>query len=303
MPIEVNQLREILLYITQSPLVNLLDDLQQIKEIDRILEIRQKEYGQKALFYFLALFFTLFLAAILLSQNTLFSILPLLIILSVVISIGLIIGLIYALVKRSQFKHLNFHNYRYDLIKELLQMLSRDMDAASSFYLKLSFRPLEYHENKIGTIPHPHKPGWKIENYSNEWLILQGQFLDRTRFYLSLTELYKKQYGWKRGSSGKQKYKTKNSHLGLDVNLNLTYSQRRYGAVKLLQNEVNNAVKLHPSSTLRSIIITDKYTHINVRIPHQFDEDKDILYATITSMFLSCYQLLNLAKMLSKKSV
>lgn len=303
MPIKVNQLRETLLYTTQSPLVNILDDLQQITEIDHVAEIRQKEYGQKALFYFLGLLFTLFLAAILLSQNTLFSILLLLIILLVVISIGLIIAWIYALVERSKFKRLNFHNYRYDLTKQLLQMLSRDMDEASIFDLKLSFRPLEYHENKTGTHPHPYKPGWKIDNYRDEWLGIQGQFLDKTRFHLSLTELFKKQYGWKRGSSGKQKYKTKNSHLGLDINLKLTYTQRRYGAVKLLQNEVNNAVQLHPSSTLRLIKITDKAIYINVRIPRQFDEDKNVLYATITSMFLSCYQVLNLAKMLSKQSV
>ncbi|HEY9799187.1 MAG TPA: hypothetical protein V6D25_02425 [Leptolyngbyaceae cyanobacterium] len=303
MPIEVSQLRETLIYTIQSPLVNILDDLEQIKEIDVVAESKQKEYLEKALFYFVGLVSALFLTAILISQNTKTLILSLFIALLVIIDIALIIGLSYALVERGKFKRLNFKNYRYDLTKQLLQMLFRDMDAASIFDLKLSFRPLESQENKIGTIPHPYKPGWKIDNYRDEWLGIQGQFVDKTRFYLSLTELFKKQYGWKRGSSGKQKYKTKSSHLGLDINLKLAYPQRRYGAVKLLQNEVNNAVQLHPSSTLRLIKITDKAIHINVRVPRQFDEDKNILYATITSMFLSCYQVLNLAKRLSKQSV
>jgi hypothetical protein len=303
MPIEVSQLREALLYTTQSPLANILDDLVQIKEIDRIAEGKQKEYGEKALSYFIGLLFALFLTAILMSQNPKNLIFSLFTGLLVIINLVLIICLSYALVERGKFKRLNFKNYRYDLTKQLLQMLARDMDAASVFDLKLSFQHVEYHKNKIGTNPHPHKSGWKIDNYCNEWVRLQGQFLDKTRFNLSLTELFKKEYGWKRGRSGKQKYKTKTKTLGLDISLKLTYPQRRYGAVKILQNEVNNAVKLPQTSSLRAIKVSDKAIFINTRIAPQFAEDQNVLYETIIAMFLSCYQILNLAKVLAKQSV
>lgn len=303
MSIELTKLRETLIYTAQYPLVNILNDLQEITDIDQLSEIKQKEYGKKALFCFLLLLFSLILIAIISNQVTNSSILSLFKNLLAIISVCLVIAWGDALLKRSKFKRLNISNYRFDLTKQILQMLARDMDTASTFDLKLSFQPVEYHENKIGTNPHPYKSGWKIDNYRNEWLRVQGQFLDKTRFDLSLTELFKKQYGWKRGSSGKQKYKTKNKSLGLDINLKLTYPQRRYGAVKVLQSEVNNVVKLPQSSTLRLIKITDKAIHINARISEQFDEDKNVLYETITSMFLSCYQILNLAKMLSKQSI
>ncbi|MBC1266936.1 hypothetical protein GNF07_07630, partial [Trichormus variabilis FSR] len=51
MAIELSNLRKDLLYTAQSPLANILDDLQQIAEIDQLSEMKQKEYGKKALFY------------------------------------------------------------------------------------------------------------------------------------------------------------------------------------------------------------------------------------------------------------
>jgi len=55
MAIELNNLRKDLLYTAQFPLANILDDLQQIAEIDQLSEMKQKEYGKKALFYFLGI--------------------------------------------------------------------------------------------------------------------------------------------------------------------------------------------------------------------------------------------------------
>jgi len=216
------------------------------------------------------------------------------------VTLALIVACIYTLVKRSQYKKTNISNHRYNLTKQILQMLGRDMDKASVFDLKLSFQPMEIDNNKIGTNPHPYKSGWKVDSYRNEWLRLQGQFLDKTRFNLSLTELSKKEYGWKRGSSGKQKYKTKTKGMGLDIDLKLSYPQSRYGAIKVLQNEINSAVKLPQSSTLRLAKVTDKSINISARIAPQFVEVQNTLYETIAAMFLSCYQVLNLAKLLSK---
>ncbi|ABA21148.1 conserved hypothetical protein [Trichormus variabilis ATCC 29413] len=300
MAIELSNLRKDLLYTAQSPLANILDDLQQIAEIDQLSEMKQKEYGKKALFYFLGILTSCTLLFILLVASNNHPIFSLSMIGLFLVTLALIIACISALVKRSRYKKTNISNHRYDLTKQILQMLARDMDKASTFDLKLSFQPIEIDNNKIGTNPHPYKSGWKVDNYRHEWLHLQGQFLDKTRFNLSLTQLSKKEHGWKRGSSGKQKYKTKTKAIGLDVDLKLSYPQSRYGAIKVLQTEINSAVKLPQSSTLRLLKVTDKAINISARIAPQFLESQNALYETIAAIFLSCYQILNLAKLLSK---
>ncbi len=145
--------------------------------------------------------------------------------------VGLIIACIYALIKRASFGRTNIINHRYEVTQQIVQMLARDIAEASEIDLEISFKPTVSKETKVETIPHPSKPGWKIDKHQYEWLKIQGQFLDKTRFLLTATELSKTQYGWKRSRSGKSKYKSKTNAVGLDVVLTLNYPQRRYGAV------------------------------------------------------------------------
>lgn len=54
---------------------------------------------------------------------------------------------------------------------------------------------------------------------------------------------------------------------------------------------------------MRNLKITDKAMHLMVRIPPNQSEIQEDIYQTIVAMFLSLYQILNLAKMLSKEKV
>ncbi|QLE56993.1 hypothetical protein [Nostoc sp. TCL26-01] len=293
MPIELSQFRKNLLYAVQAPLVNVMHDLQTLSEIDSLAERQQKKYGKQALFSFIG-GIVLFIFAIVVSDKGGIAIALFF------TTLALLIFSIYALVRRSKFKHLNIGNYRYNLTKQVVQMLARDMDTASIFDINLSFQAIEKKEHLISTNSHPHKSGWKIDSFLHEWLIIKSQFLDKTRFELRLTGMAKKQYGWKRGSSGKSKYKSKSKSGGLDIDLSLTYPQRRYGAVKIFKNEINDAIKLPQTSILRGLRVTEKAIQISVRLAPQFAEDEYAVYQTITSMFLSGYQVLNLAKLIAK---
>lgn len=296
MPIDLKQFRQTLTYIVQAPVTQVIADLHEIAEIDYLAEVKQKQYGKKALYYFLGIVISIVL--IILVSNA--GLLGWLVILLIIAIIGLIIGFIYALVNRFKFSRINIVNYRYQSTRRILQMLSRDMDAKANIQLQLSFQPLVKNEHKVSTTPHPIKAGWKVDNYQHEWINIQGMLLDKTRFELSATALSKKQYGWKRGSSGKSKYKSKIKSVGLDVHLTLIYAQRRYGAIKILKNEVSSAVKLPNLSHLRDLRITDKSMQIAVRIAANVAENQEEIYQTVTAMFLSLYQVLNLAKALSK---
>ncbi|MBD2448393.1 hypothetical protein H6G76_14740 [Nostoc sp. FACHB-152] len=303
MPIDLKQFRQHLIYKAQAPVAKIIDDLQEIAEVDHLAELKQKEYGQQTLYYFLGIIITVVLMLVAPNAITNTGLQSVLVALFALAIIVLSIGFIYALVNRFKFGRINVVNSRYQSTQRILQMLSRDMDANADIELQLSFQPIEKDEYKTNTTPHPIKSGWKIDHYQHEWLKIQGQFLDKTRFELSATDISKKQYGWKRGSSGKSKYKSKTKSGGLDINLNITYPQRRYGAVKLLKNEATNAIKLSRLAHLRGLRITDKAMHIVVRVAPNVVGSPEEVYQTITAMFLSVYQILNLAKVLSKQNI
>jgi hypothetical protein len=303
MSIDLKQFRQTLTYKMQAPVAKIIDDLQEIAEVDRLAEQKQKEYGQQALYYFIGIIIVALLMFFISNAAINTSLQSLLNILLILAIIGLSIGFIYALMNMFKFGRINIINARYQSTQRILQMLSRDMDANTDVELQLSFQPIEREEYKTNTTPHPIKSGWKIDHYQHEWLKIKGRFLDKTRFDLSTTAISKKQYGWKRGRSGKSKYKSKTKSGGLDINLNITYPQRRYEAVKLLKNEATNAIKLPRLAHLRGLRITDKSMHLVVRVaPNAVDSTAEI-YQTITAMFLSIYQILNLAKVLSKQNI
>ncbi|WP_341529021.1 hypothetical protein WKK05_06805 [Nostoc sp. UHCC 0302] len=300
MAIELKDFRKTLSYAIQAPVANVIADLYKIEEINTISELKQKEYANKALYYLLGIvgLFILFMIVGNISLDK--GLQALIVILLFLAFIILVIAGIYALVKRYKFNQLKISFFRSELTKKIVQMLSRDMDQSALIDLQLSFQPIERKENKINTIKHPNKPGWNIDNYEDTWLKVQGQFLDKTRFELSTSGICKRQYGWKTGRSGKSKHKSKTKFLGLDINLSLTYPQRRYGAVKILKNEVNDAIILPDLTYLKGLKVTEKAMHISVRISPQIAEEQEAVYQTVTAMFLSLYQVLNLAKILSK---
>ncbi|GAX41315.1 hypothetical protein NIES4075_22850 [Tolypothrix sp. NIES-4075] len=296
----LKELQKHLTYERTATISEIVADLNEIVEIDKLSELKQKEYGKKALYYFLGLAVSIILIIIIINVASDGSYLWLVIPLLLIATIAFIIAGIYALFKLSKYKKLNFSNYRYELTKQVLQMLTRDIDNTTDIDLQLSFKAIPAKENKKDTIAHPHKSGWKIDNYQDEWLKIQGQFLDKTRFGLTAIHLSKTQYGWKRGRSGKSKYKSKAKNLGLEVILTLTYPLKRYGAVKVLQNEAMGAIQLPTFCQIRGLKITDKSINIAVRISPDMSEKNQEIYQTITMMFLSLYQILNLAKILSK---
>ncbi len=301
MPIELQQLRKDLIYEDTALLSSVTTDLDDIKALSQLAEIKQNKFGKQAIYYFSAAavvgIFSFSLAGI---ASGFLNVVVFVLNLGLV---GLIIAWVYTLFMMFKFKRLNLINYRYNLIRQLLQMLARDLDETNLIYLKLSFQTGERNEYKTNTIKHPYKNGWKIDIYENQWLSMRGRFLDKTRFMLKITGLSKKQYGWKRSRSGKSKYKSKVKSQGLDINLYLTYPQRRYGAVKVLQSEVREAIKLPQFSMIKRLKVTDKAMNFTVRVSPEVAENEGQIYKTVVAMFLSLYQVLNLAKMLSKETV
>jgi multimeric flavodoxin WrbA len=89
---------------------------------------------------------------------------------------------------------------------------------------------------------------------------------------------------------------------GSEIILKVNCSPRQYGAIKVLREEAREAIQLPPGVEVKGLKITDKAILLNVIVPpNSGAKSQETLYKIITMMFLSLYQILNLAKMLTKK--
>ncbi|MDM9384400.1 hypothetical protein QUB80_27390 [Chlorogloeopsis sp. ULAP01] len=299
MTIQSHQFREKLTYDQTDSVTIILTDLQKISETIIAAKAKQDNYNQKGTYYILGFIVAITLAMLLPNMFNI-SAVNIIINLLIISSIYLLCTSIYVFFKANEYKKLSKNNYRIQLTQQGLQMFARDMDIMTKVEVYLNLKNLEEKENKFSTVSHPYKPNWKIDNYQLRWLKIKGEFLDKTHFDLTATQLSKTQYGWKRSRSGKSKYKSKTKPLGLDIGVTLIYPQYRYGAVKILKEEINGALKLPYFAQLKALKLTDKAIRLVVRVSPEMVDKPGELYKTITMIFLSLYQVLNLAKILSK---
>lgn len=286
MPIQHATFRKDLTYIAKEVSTQILQDLQEITTLDRIAERKQARYRNLLIGFAIGAFVILFIPVV-----------------GVFIALLLAIAAIVFAVMMVREGRLNVVNYRYEIARRTLEMLGRDVGSTEPLDLTLILSKPDHKNKKVDTIPHPRRSGWKIDRFQDPWLQIQGSFLDGTDFLLKATEFYQTQYGWKRSSSGKSKYKSKSKSKSLVFDLTLDYSNKRSGAMQMLQDEAAGALQLPDQVKVKRLETTEKDIHLVVKMPPWIEPQQvDTLYQAIAMMFLSLYQVLNLAKVLSKKS-
>jgi hypothetical protein len=305
MSITLETFRKSLTYSVTAAVSDIVKDLRELATLDRVSEAKQAEFGSLATKCVIGAITSIVIAFILMivvgEMEDGFQLLGnASIVLLLFVGVGCTIVAIYAGIRRSKYSRLNLPNHRYALTEKILEMLERDMDQEAKVSVNLVLSPAHQNSKRIKTVAHPSKSGFKIDIFQDDWLKMEGQFLDKTRFVLTTSELNQTAYGWKTSRSGKSKYKTKSKAKGLDISLDLTYPQRRYGAIKVLNNEAVNAVKIPKLTKVKRMRVTDKGINLVVKMPPSMPWNEETLYQTITMMFLSVYQVLNLARMLSK---
>jgi len=207
----------------------------------------------------------------------------------------LIVPAIFCTVKLYYYHTLKLRDERYELSKKILSMVNRDRTPNSNVKIRIHFTPAGKMGKKIQTLPHPRKRGCKLDIFEDQWLTLEGKFLDSTNFFLTVTELNRRAYGF----NAKRKWKSKNKPKGTEINLKLSFPSKKYGSIHVIQKAAPEAVKLPEQVNLKRMKVTPKAIDLTVNTPHFFKQEE--MYQTITMMFLSLYQVLNFAKMLSKR--
>ena len=209
--------------------------------------------------------------------------------------ISIIIATIFCSVKENYYHKLKLRDDRYELSKKILSMVNRDRTPKSNVKILIHFTPAGKRGKKIQTLPHPHKRGWKLDIFEDQWLTLEGKFLDSTNFSLTLTDLNRRAYG----TNARGKSKSKNKPKGTEINLKLSFPRKKYGSIHVIQKAAPEAVKLPEEVNLKRMKVTPKA--IDLTVNTRYFSNYPEMYQTITMMFLSLYQVLNFAKMLSKR--
>jgi len=208
----------------------------------------------------------------------------------------LIVPAIFCTVKLSYYNTLKLRDDRYELSKKILSLVDRDRTPNSNVKILIHFTPAGNMGKKIQTLPHPRKRGWKLDIFEDQWLTLEGKFIDSTNFFLTVTELNRRAYG----TNARGKSKSKNKPKGTEINLKLSFPSKKYGSIHVIQKAAPEAIKLPEKVNLKRMKVTPKAIELTVNTTHAFRRE-GLLYKTITMMFLSLYQILNFAKLLSKR--
>jgi len=207
----------------------------------------------------------------------------------------LIVPAIFCSVKLSYYNKLKLRDDRYELPKKILSMVNRDRTPNSNVKMRIHFTPAGEKGKKTQTLPHPSKRGWKLDIFEDQWLTLEGKFIDSTNFSLTVTDLNRRAYG----SNARGKSKSKNKPKGTEINLKLSFPSKKYGSIHVIQKAAPEAVKLPELVNLKRMKVTGKAIDLTVNTPYFSNYPE--MYQTITMMFLSLYQILNFAKLLSRK--
>ncbi len=178
-------------------------------------------------------------------------------------------------------------------------MLNRDIKEGSVLTILADFNKAISKRKKLGKTSKSNLGNRKITNYFDPWLDIQGEFSDRTKFRLNIAEYYRNTSRWKTSGSGKRKWKSKDKFKKVDISLQLIYSPKKYGAVEILEKDAINAIKLTQAAKLKVFKISPKSMFLKIHLPQKSPTS---IYEAVTSMFLSLYQILNLARTLSKVS-
>ena len=164
--------------------------------------------------------------------------------------------------------------------KKIVSLLNKDIKEHSNVKILIDFNPPVIKRKKITNTKRSSDKQRKITNYFDPWLSIHGEFsdysprtsrADRTKFKLNIAASYRNTSYWKTTRSGKRKWVEPTA---------LTRYPFLY-------------------SKLKTFKISQKSMQLKVYLPQK---SPTLIYQTVVSMFLSLYQILNLARTLSKVS-
>lgn len=192
MPIDVATFRKTLTYTATTPAAQIFQDLEELTEIDKQIENKKSLATIVLVIGAIALFSSFFLLGI---NPTLGGILL----------VGSSVAVIVGGILLARFSRLDIQNYRYELIKSLLSLVSRDSKENAAFNINLGFSSPTAKNKQISSGNHPYRRGWKVQLFQDKWCNLEGELLDGNRCQYKRRKNFLKKCFWGNRSFYKSK--------------------------------------------------------------------------------------------------
>jgi hypothetical protein len=189
----------------------------------------------------------------------------------------------------------DFEDRRYELLAQMANRLKIDMASDALFDVQLD---LEAVNAKRKFVRKGVAGTWKVKFYEDTWLTLGGQFVDGTRFSISMIEKHQDRHKTKRSRSGKMKSKSKTKASSLAV-VSLKPKEKRYPHAGALGAQARGAVQLPRLAQLKDLSASENV--LTLKAVTQLTWTAHDGTTLLSKMLLSLYQVLNLSRRIDKK--
>jgi hypothetical protein len=282
------------IYESHAPADAVLNDIASLRSHDAVVEGRARRAGRWCLVWWIVtvLFFVAGVALF-----------PFLLLFAVAL-----VAAIVQTVRWSRAKKLDLENRRYELCGRILTMLGPDLDPAQPVRVRLDLRAAD-HPMKLKS--QVKRDPWTIKLFLDEWLWVHAALLDGSRVTFRFAERKIVRSGWKRGSSGKMKHKTK-AKSKYDLALQIAVRPRKHPGIDQLAQQGRPAIKLPRHLTPKSLQCKKGQLRLKVSLMGGWDEPgpnapksrtPPPISQGIAAMFLSLYQIIHLARKVQRKGV
>lgn len=303
MAMDIQRFRQNPIYRVRTPLAGVLQDIEQLRAIDRQAEAQQAKWARSS---------KVLMGLCAITGVVAFVLCPLL-------AVSLLLGLASYLCDKQAKKHqrLNLPDRRYELLAQVLTRLKPDIAPDEPLHLRVDFQPNDDPSKKLKS----HKVGvWDAEDFIDPWLSLQVRLKDGTRLLLNAAERLRKRHRTKRNPRGKTKTKRKQKGL-MVLQVRLRVKPERHPRLADLQSRSARAVKLPAYVAVNRLRVAKDGVALRVRLPLNWSAGSVAKVAsdtpppargaeplsvdasrTVLMMLLSLYQVLNYSTALRKRA-
>lgn len=272
MAIDVRKLQSDGTYQAEGPLSSILNDIEQIGNFLQQIEIQRRNY-RKFGGISMAAGLVLAVLASVLHLNAL----GFLAFLAFATGVGLYIySFVYG-------RSMHTHHSRYELLKELFQLLQQDAGARSSFSVKLALKP---QPTELRSEPWADRKNGKQQFFEEDYLSIEGELLDGTVLSENLTELTRKRSFT--NPRGKSKTKSRCRYL---LAFKFRYPSDVYADARPAQQALREEIRVPPSANVRETRVDDKAITVKSMVA-----SADEIVRTTAMTCLGAYRILNLAR-------
>ena len=194
----------------------------------------------------------------------------------------------------------NIEDRRYETANNVLFLIGHDIGKDVPVNVTIDLRPTTHasklkNTGKVGV--------WSVKYFDDPWLSVSGKLLDGTSFDCSLTDMLQKKSAWKRGRSGKNKYKSKEKSR-LRADLRLRVKAKEYPGLETVAANAREAIKTPYLVEVRDFSCADCTLKLATESKAPWDSKLRMETGSpnrsgpeiVSMMFLSLYQILNFAR-------